>query len=405
MKFFGVQKEKLRELTQKEFTALRTLFRLSKNMFNVGLYTVRQHFFETEQYLPYKENYHHCKWNENYKLMGSAAAQQTLKKVDEAFKSFFGLLKTPGQAPRIPKYLDKESFFELSFPQFRMQKDGTFDLPMSPAFKREFGKVTIPFPKNLRPESVCEIRLIPKYDARYIEIEYVYEIEAQKYELNPDHALAIDLGIDNLAACITTLGTSFIIDGKRLKSYNQWYNKENARLQSIKDKQGIKELTYNQVQLVVKRNNRSRDYLNKAARYIVDYCLSNQIGKIVVGHNEGWKHECDMGRLNNQTFVQIPHSQLIKTIKNLCTRYGIEFVKQEEAYTSKASFIDHDLIQNMQTYSGKRIKRGLYQTLQGLFVNADVNAAANILRKSNHKAYQGEVARGILTFPSRIQLV
>lgn len=405
MKHYGVQKEKLSKLSNTEFVALRNLFRLSKNMFNVGLYAVRQHFFEKNEYLKYKENYHVCKSNENYKLMGSAAAQQTLKKVDEAFKSFFSLLKTKGQKPKIPHYLDKEGFFELSFPQIKIQKNGTYELPMSHAFKRQFGKITIPFPINLNPERICEIRLIPKYDARYFEIEYVYEIQPVQMELNPDHALAIDFGVDNLATCVTTLGTSFIIDGKRLKSYNHWYNKENARLQSLKDKQGVQSFTKKQIKLVTKRNYRIRDYLNKTARYIINYCLFNAIGKIVVGHNEGWKKSCTMGSLNNQKFVQIPHSQLMNKIKSLCIRYGIEFMKQEEAYTSKASFLDNDLICKSPSFSGERIKRGLYQTSTGIQINADVNGAANILRKSNHKTFWSEVAMGILTFPLRIHLV
>ena len=203
-------------------------------MYNVGLYSVRQHFFESKMYLNYEKNYHFCKTNENYKLMGTAAAQQTLKKVEENFKSFFGLLKKKDRKVKIPNYLEKDSFFELSYPQFKLQKDGTFNVPTSPAFKKEYGNINIQFPTNLQAEDITEIRIIPKYNAHYFEIEYVYEVQVEKMELDENKALSIDLGIDNFAACIDTLGNTFIIDGKRIKSVNRWYNKENARLNPLK---------------------------------------------------------------------------------------------------------------------------------------------------------------------------
>ncbi|CRK83226.1 RNA-guided endonuclease InsQ/TnpB family protein [Neobacillus massiliamazoniensis] len=410
-KQYGIQKEKL-HLNKKEYLALRQLCWLSKNMFNVGLYQVRQHFFETKQYLCYEENYKIAKQNENYKLLGSAASQQTLKKVEEAFKSFFSLIKIEGQKARIPRYLKKDGFFEISYPQFKLQADGSFNVPMSPKFKKEFGLINIKFPSNLNSNDICEIRILPKYNASYFEIEYVYEVKTIKPKLNHKHALSIDLGINNLATCVTTLGTSFIIDGRKLKSVNQRYNQQNARLQSIKDKQGIKTLTNRQIRLLEKRRNFVRDYLNKTTRYIINYCLDHNIGKIVIGYNQGWKQNINLGKQSNQKFVQIPHSQLIDKIESMCKRYGIELVKQEESYTSKASFIDKDHLpaynekeDKIHLFSGKRIKRGLYQTKASIKINADVNGAANILRKSNHEFHLEEVAKGILTFPTRIRLI
>ncbi|WP_273854025.1 RNA-guided endonuclease InsQ/TnpB family protein [Guptibacillus spartinae] len=411
-KQYGIQKEYLKLKSKKEYLALRKLVHLSKNMYNVGLYAVRQHFFKTNTYLRYSENYHECKGNENYKLMGTAAAQQTLKKVDENFKSFFGLLKTPGCKARIPKYLDKESHFELSYPQFKYKGDGTFNVPVSPAFKREYGNITVRFPANLDPNKIAEIRIIPKYNAHYFEIEYVYEIkELSKYELDINEALAIDLGINNFCSAIDTLGHSFIIDGKRIKSVNQWYNKENKRLQSIKDKQKIKHLTNRQVCLLKKRNNILRDYLNKTTHYIIHYCLDNGIGKLVVGHNIGWKKNSKMGKRSNQRFTQIPHSQLISKLASMCERYGIAFVKQEESYTSKASFLDSDVIPEFHeerikkyTFAGRRIKRGLYRTMKNILVNADINAAANILKKSKHNISMDKMCRGLLAVPTRIRI-
>lgn len=411
-KHFGVQKQVLKLKTKQEYLALRKLCHLSKNMYNVGLYSVRQHFFETKKHLNYYKNYHLCKFNENYKLVGSAAAQQILKKVEENFKSFFSLQKIKERKANIPRYLEKDSFFELSYPQFKLQEDGTYNIPTSPTFKKEFGKINITFPINLKAENITEIRIIPKYNAHYFEIEYVYEIQVEKRHLNENEALSIDLGIDNFAACIDTLGNSFIIDGKRIKSVNRWYNKENARIESIKNKQKITNLTNKQIHLLRKRRHILRDYLNKTTSHIIQHCLKYGIGKIVVGHNKGWKNKSNMGKRVNQCFTQIPHSLWIKKMDSMCDRYGIKFIKQEESYTSKASFLDNDPLPEFTAvnhkaliFSGKRIYRGLYKTKSNCLINADLNGAANILRKCTHtSALAGKVVRGLLAVPVRIRL-
>ncbi|WP_244445058.1 RNA-guided endonuclease InsQ/TnpB family protein [Oceanobacillus jeddahense] len=407
-KHFGVQKQVLKLKSKQEYLALRKLYHLSKNMYNVGLYSVRQHFFKTKEYL----NYHLCKQNENYQLMGSAAAQQTLKKVEENFKSFFGLQKMKERKANIPRYIAKDGFFELSYPQFKLQEDGTFNIPTSPTFKKEFGMINIQFPINLHAENINEIRIIPKYNAHYFEIEYVYEIEVKKRRLSENEALSIDLGIDNFAACIDTLGNAFIIDSKRIKSVNRWYNKENARLDSIKNKQKVTQLTSRQIRILQKRNHILHDYLNKTVSHMIQHCLEHGISKIVVGHNEGWKNKSNMGKRANQRFVQIPHSLWMKKMESMCERYGIVFMKQEESYTSKASFLDDVPLPVFTAtnhkgliFSGKRIYRGLYQTKSNRLINADINGAANILRKCTHtSALAGKVVRGLLAVPVRIRL-
>jgi IS605 OrfB family transposase len=200
--------------------------------------------------------------------------------------------------------------------------------------------------------------------------------------------MGIDLGMDNLAACVTTKQASFVIDGKRLKSVNQWFNKRSSQLQSEKDKQGIKGFTEQQYKITDRRHHRVRDYLNKAARYIINHCIKQEIGKVVVGYNPGMKQDSHMGTRNNQNFVQVPIFTLRLKLKSLCERYGITFVEQEESYTSKSSFVDGDPIpvynaDNPVEFkgSGKRINRGLYRTKKGWLINADINGAANILKK------------------------
>ncbi len=410
------QKNQVRHLTKQEYVALKTLCRLSKNLYNATLYAIRQYYFTEKKYLRYESAYHALKDNENYKLLNTDIAQQTMKVVDRNFKSFFALIDKAKQCDykfssiKLPHYLPKDGYFMLIIPRFTV-KDGYFTVPMSNAFKKEFGTVKLPFPKNLDKKQVKEIHIIPKHNCKFFEIDFVYIQEQQTMQLNPNNALGIDLGLDNLATCVTNTGASFIVDGKKLKSINQWYNKENARLQSIKDKQGIKGLTNRQYRLLTKRNNRVNYYMNKTARIIVNYCIQNNIGNIVVGYNIDWKRNINIGSCNNQNFTQIPHGNLRVKIKSLCERYGINYVEQEESYTSQADFFANDTLpvynaDNPQEYnfSGKRISRGQYRTYQGRIINADCNGALNILRKSNLVDLRVLQARGCLDQPERIRV-
>lgn len=411
---YGVQKNILKKLSSKQYIALKEMCRISKNIYNVALYEVRQHFLAEKQYLKYATNYHKVKLNENYRILHSGIAQQTMKVVDRSFKSFFELIKLAKKGQydfnkiRMPKYLPKDSYFALIIPQVSFKEDSRFDIPMSPSFKNQFGKVTLTLPECLRDKTIKEVRIHPKYQARFFEIEYVYEISEENPQLDSDKAIAIDLGVDNLAACITTDGVPLIISGKFLKSINQWYNKQNAFLQGFKDKLGIKGITNRQARLCLKRNNQVRDYLNKTARYVVNYCRTSQIAKVIVGCNLEQKQEINIGSRNNQNFVQIPHHSLRQKLKALCERYGLTYIEQEESYTSKASFIDGDEIPiykkdttNKYKFSGRRVKRGLYKTQSGNLISADINGAANILKKSNHKTNFSGVASGILGMPLR----
>ena len=156
--------------------------------------------------------------------------------------------------------------------------------------------------------------------------------------MNAEKFLGIDFGLNNLATCVTSDGSAFIVDGKKLKSYNRLYNKENARLQAPKDKQCIRGITRRQYLNLRKRNRRVNHALSVAARRIVNYCVENRIGNIVVGYNSDWKREINIGKQNNQNFVQIPHGKLREKLNYLCELYGIRYAEQEESYTSKASF-------------------------------------------------------------------
>jgi len=215
-------------------------------------------------------------------------------------------------------------------------------------------------------------------------------------------------GVDNWLSCVSNVGTSFIIDGKHLKSKNQWYNKQVATIKEGKP-QGFwsKKLA----SIAEKRNRQMRDAVNKTARLVINHCLEYGIGRVVFGWNKRQKDSIDIGAKNNQKFVQIPTAKLKERISQLCELYGIEFIETEESYTSQASFLDDDFLPTIgekpQSWkpSGKRIKRGLYQTQSGSLVNADINGAANILRKVATTlgfSLKG-VGRGTLTMPLRVR--
>ena len=200
------------------------------------------------------------------------------------------------------------------------------------------------------------------------------------------------------------------MDGRKIKSINQWWNKRKAFYQSVADKQGVKK-TERLSNLARKRNNRVQDYIRKTARYIVNFCIKNEIGTIVCGYNLDFKRGMNLGKKNNQQFTQISFGSLREALKNLCERYGIRYVEQEESYTSKASFLDLDDIPvyNAEnpykgTFSGKRVHRGLYRFSDGRIVNADVNGAANILRKSKQNFDFEGLCRGLLASPLRIRV-
>lgn len=391
---FGIQKQQLNHLSADEYKALRELCFLSKNMYNVALYNIRQYYFGEKKYLSYESNYKLCKDNENYVLMNSNSAQQIMKVVDRNFKSFFALIELAKKGNyqyeqiNLPKYLKRDGFFNLIFAEFSL-KDGLFTIPMSTSFRRLYGKVSIKLPPNLLDKKIKEVRILPKSNARFFEIQYIYEIEPSQEIPNQNNALAIDLGIDNLATCVSNTGKAFIVDGKRLKSINAYVNKVNAKLQSIKDKQKIKATTKEQQRLWDKRSRIVNDYLNKSSRMIIDYCVINDIGTLVVGYNPTIQQKSNMGKKNNQNFVNLPIGQLRDKLNYLCKRHNISFVEQEESYTSKADFLANDDIptykafnNNTYTFSGKRVKRGLYQSSTGVTFNADCNGALNILRKS-----------------------
>ena len=389
-------KQQVKHLSKEEYNILRELCHTAKNLANEAIYNVRQYYFTEGKYLNYEKNYALLKDSPNYKTLNSNMAQQILKEVDGSFKSFFGLLKLAKKGKysfrdcQLPYYLPKDGFTTLVIGFVRLNGNKLI-LPYSNTFRKTHKPVEIKIPPILADKHIKEIRIIPKSKARFFEIQYTYKAETIQRNLNKNNVLALDLGVNNLATAVTSQGRSFIIDGRKLKAVNQWFNKENARLQGIKDRQGDKRRTTNRQKILSdKRNRQINDYMSKTAKKIIDYCITHDIGTLVIGYNETFQQNVNMKKKDAQNFVNIPYGKLRSKLEYLCELNSIIFVEQEESYTSQASFRDRDVIpvynaDNPQSYkfSGTRIQRGLYRTANGTLLNADINGALNIMKKSS----------------------
>ena len=411
-------KQQIKHLSKKEYKTIRELCHIAKSLTNQAIYNIRQYYFAEKKYLNYSKNYNLLKTSENYKLLNSNMAQQILKEVDGSFQSYFALLKLAKEGKydikdcKIPYYLSKDGYTTLVIGFVRLNENKLI-IPFSNIYKKSHKQIEIKIPPILLNKMIKEIRIIPKGKARFFEIQYIYEAKEIQRKLNRKNVLAVDLGVNNLVTAVTSNGRSFIIDGRKIKSINQWYNKENGRIQKIKDKQGIsnKKTTKRQKSITKNRNNKINDYISKAARKVIDYCITNDIGTLVVGYNEEFQRKSKIGKKNNQTFVNISFGKLYSKLKYLCKLNNIVFVKQEESYTSKASFWDKDEIpvydeDNKETYkfSGRRIYRGMYKSSKGKLINSDINGALNILRKSRVVSLKWLYSRGEVDTPVRIRV-
>lgn len=387
----------------------------SAKLSNCGTYYARQLYFKTGK-IPSKYDLHKLfKSNSHFQAMYSHVAQQCLTTVAESFKSYIGLLKAVkkgivNQRPKLPGYR-KGGLVLATFPRADIKlKDNMLRFPLGSKVKTWFGldAFYLPMPSNLDYSNIKEIRILPRNQCFYA--EFVYEMEAPpRYYFNKSSVLGIDPGINNWLTCVSNVGTSFIIDGKHLKSMNQYYNKRVSTLKENKP-QGFwsKQLAH----ITEKRNRQVRDGVNKAARKVIRHCIENHIGVLVFGWNKKQRQNINLGRKTNQKFVQIPTARLKDRIAQLCEYYGIQFVETEESYTSKSSFIDGDLLPTIGEKpegfepSGKRVERGLYRTANGYRINADCNGSANIIRKVAMKL--GLVLNGIsrvsLSAPLKLRL-
>ena len=359
-----------------EFRELDRLCFLSKNLYNAALYTIRQHYFATSKYLNYhslNKQFVSSKQPDYYSLPAKVS-QQTLKLLDKNFISFFSLLKKrdSNRKVRLCRYLDKlTGRFSLVY---------TIQSISKRYLKRGYIKLTgvsFKIRTKIEPSKIAQVRITHRGD--HIVIEVVYNVSSKQKKENNNRYCAIDLGVNNLATIASNVIKPIIINGKPIKSINQYYNKKRAELQA--ELKNNKKTTRRQQRLNLKRNNKIQDYLHKSSRIITNHLVANDVNTLVIGYNTQWKQEVKMGSKTNQNFVNIPHSKFIEQLKYKCELEGISVICNEESYTSKCSFLDNESIEKHEVYRGRRIKRGLFRPGSGREINADLNGALNILRK------------------------
>jgi putative transposase len=358
--------------SDKIFNELSNICGLSKNLYNVGLYEVRQYYFTEKKFLNYVNLNNKLvkdKQFDYYKLP-SKVSQQTLKIVEQNFKSFFGSLKAKqkGKKVKLPRYLNKKGKFITTYTNQAISKT---------ELKKGFIKLSgtdIKIKTNVK--DVQQVRIVPKIDS--INVEVVYNVTAKQLLSDNNRYCSIDLGLNNLATVASNVIKPIIINGKPIKSINQHYNKRKADLQSkLTDNKTSKLIQ----QISRKRNNKIDDYLHKTSRYIINHLVSNSINTLVVGYNKEWKQEINIGKKNNQKFVNIPYHKFLHMLRYKAQLEGITMILNEESYTSKCSFLDNEEVVKHDEYLGRRTKRGLFKSSTGKHINADLNGALNILKK------------------------
>ena len=363
------------------------LCKVSNNLYNQAMYEFRQTLDKENRWLSYgdldklmKEKTN-MEGQVNYKLLKAQCSQQTLKLLEKDIKSFYRAIQAwkthPDRfkaKPELPHYKKRGGMFELRYTnqsskirngELVLSKDLSIDIPQW----SKYGERLL--------AGYQQTRIKP--GLKSIKVEIVYKIEDAKSAGNDRYA-SIDLGLDNLATMVCEEG-AFIYGGRFLKSYNNYFNKRLSALQSIKDKQGIKNATNRIKNMYEKRERYMEDAFHKISRSIVDFLTENQIGNLVVGYNKDWKQNINIGKANNQKFVQMPFARLRSYLKYKCEMSGIRFICNEESYTSKCDALAFESVGKHETYLGKRVNRGLFRSSVGKLINADVNGAVNILRK------------------------
>ena len=383
--------------TEHRFAQIDELAFKSKNLYNAANYALRQSFIYGWGYINYNEMNRLMKSHEAYKAMPAKVSQQILMLLDKNWKSFFEALKAYKKdaskftgRPKLPKYKDKVKgrnilVYTIQAISSRQLKSGIIKL----------SGTEISIKTKINPEQICQVRLVPKCDAYVIEV--IYNEPESTARIN-NFVASIDLGLDNLAA-LTSNQPGFIpllINGRPLKSINQFYNKRKAQLQS--QLKGNRSYSSRIQRLTRCRHQKVDNYLHHTSQLIVDILTAHQIGTLIIGKNAQWKTGIELSKRTNQNFVSIPHARLIEMLEYKTRLVGIKVIVQEESYTSKSSFLNLDPIPvyghtdaSNVIFSGRRIKRGLYRTSVGKLINSDVNGSYNILRKAIPNAFSNGI--------------
>ena len=378
----------------KAFSEFEILCRNANNLYNATMYCVRKAFFAgtiityeavNKQFIQEKQA--------DYYSLPTKISQQVQRQVISAWKGYFHKLKGYKKNPSkyqgklgIPRYREKGSFYVVPF---TIQSIAFKNRNVRNGFLRLSGTSTL---IRTKQEEIQAARLVP-LDRNHIRVEILYNVTCQEIRHNGRIA-SIDLGVNNLAVIVYPNSQTEIINGRPLKSINQYYNKKLAETRSKNSRR--KQQTRKEVSLISKRRNKINDYLHKASRYIVNQLVSNDVSELVIGYNAGWKQDMRLGRKGNsrkegnQRFHFIPFYKFIRMLKYKCELVGIIVTTNEESYTSKCSFLDNEEICKHEKYKGSRVKRGLFRASNGRLINADVNGALNILKKYIEKVVRNK---------------
>ncbi|MGZ3599214.1 MAG: RNA-guided endonuclease InsQ/TnpB family protein [Ktedonobacterales bacterium] len=389
--------------TDPRFAAIDGAAFASKNLYNAANYVVRQSFITDGAYLNYHEMHRRMKDHEAYRALPAKVAQWVLRTLDQNWQSFFAALAAwradPSKflgRPKLPGYKDKQkgrnllvyTIQALSIPALRHHQ-------ICPSMLG----IAVP----TRQVNVQQVRIIPR--SGFYVVEVIYEREPVPAAVHPSLRAGVDIGLNNLAV-LTSDKPGFVprvVNGRPVKSINQFYNKRRAELQS----QLGKAYTSRRLERVTaKRTRRIDHYLHTASRRIIDLLVAEGIGMLCIGKNPLWKQDVTLGKRGNQNFVSVPHARFIDMLTYKAELVGIQVHITEESYTSKASFLDADPLPiygaaEIPIFSGKRVQRGLYRAAGGRHINADVNGAYNIIRKVAPDAF-AQGSRGCVVHPLRL---
>jgi putative transposase len=356
----------------------------SKNLYNAALYEVRQAFIHEGKYLNYTEMDKRMQSHEAYKALPAKVSQQVLRLLDKNWRAFFEARKAYAEdpstftgRPRLPKYKHKtEGRNILVYTIQALSKTGLKRGLIQPSM--------LPIEVQTKHKNIDQVRIVPRKG--FYVVEVVYGKEVKQADLNPAYYAGIDIGMNNLVALTSNKPgfRSVLVNGRPVKSANQFYNKRKAELQK---QLGTTGTTKRMERMTNKRNRRIDHYMHTASKRIIDVLVKEGIGVLCIGKNDAWKQEANLGKRTNQNFVQIPHARFIAMLTYKAELVGIRVEITEESYTSKASLLDLDPLpvrntgDEKHTFSGKRVKRGLYCASDGRSINADINGAGNIIRK------------------------
>ena len=370
------------------YPMLKSFCRLSKNLYNHANYLMRQSFFSTGSIPNYNMLDKLLKTDTQYpdyqSMPTAQTAQQTLRCLTSCWKAYFQALnayrKNPSKftgCPRPPKFLKKSGYYTLILTNQNCKlADGVIRFP------KTFRGFEIPFLNASRPnfKSFQQVRISVMPFQLCVEI--VYNIEIPNPRPDNKRYIGIDIGVDNLAAVVNTFHEKpFVINGRPLKSMNQYYNKRRAEMKSNLEKQNRQRTSKRLRGFDIKRDAKINDYMHKASRRIIDYCVEHDVSIIIIGKNDGWKQSARLGKCDNQSFCSIPHAQFIDMLTYKANEYGISVITTEESYTSGTSFIDDEFPVKSNYKKSRRVKRGLFQSNKGVLINADVNGAYQIVKK------------------------